>query len=176
MGGFLVNPNLLATEGFFGGASGGGGTSFQVPGIVFGSTGPSFNGPGQTFDAGGGTTFVIGTPSGFTGGSIVPDPSLIGGALVVAFGNFSTAPGNIPPFGIFFMLILDGGALPQNQFAALDFSTSNPVQTWHLTSAAAQFNNPWNDTATPNGYSTWVWPNNLGFADQPVFTTPIVVT
>jgi len=176
MGGFLVNPNLLATEGFFGGASGGGGTTFSAPGVTFGSTGPSFNGPGQTYDAGNGTTGIFPTPSGFTGGAISPDPSFINGAGIVAFGNFSTAPANIPPNGIFFMLILDGGTHPQNFFTSLDFSTVNPVQTWHLTTAAAQFNTPWDDRLTGGGYTTWVWPNNLGFADQPTFPGLIVVT
>lgn len=176
MSGFFPTPNQLPTDGFFGVAAAGGGTvQFTASGFTFGSTGPSFNGPGQTYDAGNCTSQIINTPSGFNSGSAPnPDPTVINGATLVAFGNFSTAPVNIPPNGIFFMIIV-AGVHPQNLFTSLDFDTTGPAQHWTLTTASAMFNNPWDDTATGGGYTTWVWPNGLGFGDFPGFPNPITV-
>ena len=87
---------------------------------------------------------------------MVPDPFFINGQQLIAFGSFSTAPGNIPPFGLFFMLILQGGALPQNFFTALDFSTSNPVQTWHLTTTHGMTRRPVSPIRRGSGPMAWV--------------------
>lgn len=145
---------------------------FQITSIGTGSTGPSFNGPGQTY-YGGASSFVVTTPSGFTGGSLSPDPVVIGGHVVAAFGQMAAAPGVVSPTGNSFVLILNAPGLPQNLFTAIDFTLSDAT-VWHLTSASALFNNPWDDTAL--GYTTWVWPSTEPFFPPPSWPSNIVVS
>jgi hypothetical protein len=170
---FFPQPNLLPTDGFFGPAASGG-SQFNITAIGAGSTGPSFNGPGQAY-FGGASSGVVGTPSGFTAGAISPDPFTIHGIDVVAFGQMSTSPAVIPPNGNAFVMILNAPGLPQTFFTALDFTLSDST-VWHLTTAGAMFNTPWDDSATGAGYTTWVWVSTEPFFPPPTWPTPIVVT
>jgi hypothetical protein len=161
---FFPQPNRLPTQGFFGPAPAApGGVSFSIPIAAGGSTGPSANGPGQSYNGGASTASALNIPAGFFGESpfpINPDPTLINGVALSAFGLMSTSPVNLPPNGLGFVLILAQAGLPQNFFAAVDF-TLGDGNVYHLTSASAQLNNPWDDTATGIGFTTWVWPNSL---------------
>lgn len=168
-------PPGLSLKGFFGGqpvpqASG---LTFNVTGISFGSSGPSFNGPGQS-NAGGASSRVFPTPSGFISGTFAPDPFSINGVGMVAFGQFSTSPDNIPPNGLCFMLILNQAGLPQDFFTSIDFTLGNG-NAYSLTSAGAMFNSPWDDTATGTGFTTWVWVSNEGFFPPPSWPNPVTV-
>lgn len=141
-------------------------TSFTSIFLGTASTGPSFNGPGQNY-AGAMSTQVDGTPSGVTSGLFTPDPFQVNGVDLIAFGEVGSG------INTFFILILNSGTLLQNHFTQASATLSNG-HALLLTSASAQFNNPWDDRLTGSGYSTWVWPTV-----EPQFlsyTTPITVT
>ena len=173
MGFFRSGNPKITTEGYFGGATGGATAMFSLPSVSVGSTGPSQNGPGQSF-AGGATSGVFPTPSGRSGGAISPDPFTIHGVGVVAFGQFSTAPLFLPPTGQGFVLILNQAGLAQNFFTGLSF-TLGSGNSYNLTTAAAMFNHPWDDTATGTGYTTWVWPSAEAFFPPASWPNPITV-
>ncbi len=154
---FPKQPVLLALPGF------------MIPTIGVGSTGPSFNGPGQSFDGAASSGLgVFHTPSGFRGGSISPDPSFVHSVGVVAFGQFSSGPNQ------YFVLILNQGGLAQNFFHDIHFMLGNG-HAYTLTSASSMFNAPWNDTATGTGYTTWVWLSPEAFFPPPTFAGQITV-
>lgn len=173
MGFFRSGNPLIVSEGYFGGATGGATSQFSLTGTSFGSTGPSSNGPGQSY-AGGASSGVFPTPSGFISPGISPDPFTIHGVGLVAWGQFSTAPLFLPPNGLGFVLILNQAGLAQNFFTGVDFTLGNGNH-YSLTTAAAMFNHPWNDTATGTGYTTWVWPSGEAFFPPPTWPNPITV-
>ena len=146
--------------------------AFNTGGV--GSTGPSFNGPGQTFFSA--VTSTAGTPSGFSGPGAAPDPLTIKGAQLSTFGMISTSPVNLPPNGLGFIVILATAGLPQNHFTSVSFTLSNG-HSYTLTTASADFNTPWDDTATTSGWTTWVWPNSVEpFFPPPSFSSAITFT
>lgn len=127
------------------------------------SNGP-FNNPPNTYQFGWGVAGS--TPSGSGAGSIVPPVVFVNGALLVAFGAIEDSVGS----QFFLALCLAGGPFPQNWFTDVSYidNNSNPQL---FTSAAANFNTPWDETA--GNFTIWTW--------QPVlpnvgFPNPITVT
>jgi len=144
--------------------------TFTVPAASFGSTGPSQNGPGQTYY---GAASSGGTPSGFTGGTLSPDPTFVDGVQLTAFGQISASPVDIAPNGLGFIVILAQAGLPQDFFTNVTF-TLGDGNPYDLATADALFNNPWDDSATSPGYTTWIWSSPEPFF--PPATFPDIVT
>lgn len=158
-----------------GGGGGGGGTNIMAP-FGFGSsssTGPSLNGPGQTCGSVIGSAFAP-TPSGLAAPLCSPDPFVINGVDLSAFGEVGTSPFNLPPTGLAFIVILFQAGLPQNHFANVSFTTGGG-NVYSLDTSSAQFNTPWDDTGT--GFTTWIWLATLEpFFPPTDFSNPITFT
>lgn len=157
-----------------GGGGSGGSLILNITAISVGSSGPSSNGPGQTY-YGAASSGIFGTPSGFVGGSFAPDPFNLHGVPLVAFGQVGTSPATIPPNGNAFIVILNQAGLPQNFFTGVSF-TLGSGNSYNLLTAAAMFNTPWDDTATGGGYTTWVWTSLEGFFPPASWPNPITFT
>jgi len=142
--------------------------TFTIPAASFGSTGPSLNGPGQTYY---GAASSGGTPSGFNGGAISPDPTFVDSVQLTAFGQISTSPVDIAPNGLGFIVILAQAGLPQDFFTNVTF-TLGDGNPYDLATADATLNSPWDDTGT--GYTTWIWSSPEPFF--PPATFPDVIT
>lgn len=121
-------------------------TNFELaPG--FGSTGPFATLPNNTYQPGYGSNVV---PSGFSTGSITPDPLLIKSQRLIVLGEISAS-------GPVLITLAMEAVVPQNFFNSITFATYN------LTSSTATFGGPWTDA----GLSIWTWPKVADLGSGP---------
>lgn len=164
MSGFQ-GPNItLVTSGFFGAAGAAPPVSQTTFSITAGiqSFGP-FEAPPNSYQNGWGA--AAGTPSGFGEGSITPSFVDINGGTLIVFGSIFDVISSQ-----FYLALCVAGVFPQNLFNTVSY-VDNDGNPQSFSSALANFNSPWDSTASD--FTIWTWQPVL---DSVAFPNPITVT